>query len=59
MPIGLESKAAFSSSFPFFSIIQLILTLFLPYSVSHFNYFQDEKSSLSTKYPRIDNDKCA
>ena len=28
-------------------------------SVSHFNYFEDEKSSLSTKYPLIDNDKCA
>ena len=32
MPIGLESKAAFSSSFPFFSIIQLILIHFLLYS---------------------------
>ena len=28
-------------------------------SVSHFNYFEDEKTSLSTKNPLIDNEKCA
>ena len=49
MPIGLESKAAFSSSFPFFSVIQLILILFFPYSQFQFQLFWSWKKEVKHK----------